>query len=136
VGVRCVDVDFFGGFQIVAAYDDTCVEMWTIVDGGNYTLQHSAQMHQFDVLTYTSSLQAPGVPLHSYDATGMFVNASKPIAVYGGHSCAFVPTRDVWFCDHLVEQIPPVAELGATHVVPPVYDRTNDAAGSVSNIVG
>ena len=121
-------MDFFGGFQIVAAYDDTCVETWSIVDG-NYTLEHSASMRQFEVLTYTSSVRQPGVPPHKYDATGTFVNSSKPIAVYGGHSCAFVPTRDVWFCDHLVEAIPPVSELGTAHVVPPIYGRTTDAAG-------
>jgi len=86
------------------------------------------------VLTYTSSVRndAAQVPVYEYDATGAYVNSSKPIAVYGGHSCAFVPTRSVWFCDHMVEQIPPVSELGTAHLVPPIYGRSTgstDTAG-------
>ena len=126
---RCVD-QFFGGFQVVAPQNDTCIETYVIVNG-NYTRVHSAVMQQFEVLTYTSSRRddAGQVPLYDYDATGTFVNSSKPIAVYGGHSCAFVPTRNVWFCDHVIEQIPPVSELGTRHVVPPIYGRTTDSAG-------
>lgn len=125
-----MDKDFFGGFQIVAALDDTCVETYLIVNG-EYRPQHSAYMHQFEVLTYTSSVRddAQQVPVYEYDVTGTFVNSSRPIAVYGGHSCAFVPTRSVFFCDHIVEQIPPVAELGTTHVVPPILGRSIDLAG-------
>ena len=127
---RCVYRDFFGGFQVVAAHNDTCVEVYSVVDG-EFRLQYSAYMYQFQLLTYTSELyNATGRQLvQEYDATGMFVNSSKPIAVYGGHSCAFVPTPNVMFCDHIVEQIPPVSELGTTHVVPPIVGRSNDFAG-------
>jgi len=44
---RCVD-EFFGGFQVVAPYNDTCVDTYSIVNG-SYTLEHSAYMHQFQV---------------------------------------------------------------------------------------
>jgi len=127
---RCEDVQFFGGFQIVAALNDTCVETYVIVNG-EYRLHHHDYMHQFEMLTYTSSVRndTKPVPVYDYDVTGTFVNSSKPLAVYGGHSCAFVPTRSVWFCDHIVEQIPPVSELGTTHVVPPVIGRSTDTAG-------
>ena len=125
-----MDIDFFGGFQVVAGLEDTCVEMYLIVNG-EYRLQYSAYLQQFDVLTYTSSWLDPSrrMAVYEFDATGMFVNSSKPIAVYGGHSCAFVPTRDVWFCDHIVEQIPPVSELGTRYIVPPVIGRSMDVAG-------
>jgi len=127
---RCVYKEFFGGFQVIAAHDDTCVEVYMVVDG-EYRFRHGAYMHQFEVLTYSSdwyNSTRRSQLVQEYDVTGMFVNSSKPIAVYGGHSCAFVPTPNVLFCDHIVEQIPPVSELGTTHVVPPI-GRSNDFAG-------
>ena len=60
------------------------------------------------------------------DLSGYFVNSSKPIAVYGGHACAFVP-EGRFFCDHVVEQIAPVSELGNLHIVPPIIGRDPDA---------
>lgn len=60
------------------------------------------------------------------DLTGHFVNSSRPISVYSGHACAFVP-EDKFFCDHIVEQIPPVSELGREHIVPPIIGRDPNA---------
>jgi len=74
--------------------------------------------------------QAPGVPSPSgvaTDLTGYFVNSSKPIAVFGGNACAFV-LEDVFFCDHVVEQIRSVHDLGTQHIVPPIIGR-DPAAG-------
>ncbi|MFH2007795.1 MAG: IgGFc-binding protein [bacterium] len=51
----------------------------------------------------------------SNDLTGSIVTADKPIAVFGGALCANVPVG-VQFCDHLEEQLPPVAAWGWTHV--------------------
>src|SRR5207244_2843922 len=48
-----------------------------------------------------------------YDLTGTHIDADKPIAVFGGHSCAFVPYNK-WACDHLEEQLIPLATWGAT----------------------
>ena len=60
------------------------------------------------------------------DLTGYFVNSSKPIAILGGHACAFVP-EGVFFCDHIVEQIRPVYDLGTEYFVPPIIGRDPDA---------
>lgn len=128
---RCEDENFAGGFLIVAAHDDTCVDVYVTAANGEYQLQRSYYMKQFQLLSYTTNVRDDAVPapVYQYDATGMFVNSSKPIAVYGGHSCALVPSRNIFFCDHIVEQIPPVAELGTTHVVPPIMGRSYDLAG-------
>lgn len=45
----------FGGFQIVLGLEDTCVEVYAIING-QYRLRFSGFMHQFDLLTYTSSV--------------------------------------------------------------------------------
>ena len=35
----------------------------------------------------------------------------KPVALYGGHSCSFVPYNK-WACDHLEDQIFPLGTWG------------------------
>ena len=98
--------------------EDTCVEIYR-VDGDVYELQKSMYMNlAFETYLYTSSF---GV-----DVTGYFINSSRPIAVYAGHACAFVP-EDVFFCDHMVEQIPPLDELGNMYIVPPIMGRDPNA---------
>ncbi len=47
----------------------------------------------------------------NYDLTGTLINADKPIAVFGGHTCTFVPYNK-WACDHLEEQIFPLETWG------------------------
>ena len=64
------------------------------------------------------------------DVTGYYVNSSRPVGVIAGQSCANVPDLSVNFCDYMVEQIPPVSELGKEHVTP-VIDGRNINAGSV-----
>ena len=46
-----------------------------------------------------------------YDLTGTHIVASKPVALYGGHSCSFVPYNR-WACDHLEDQIFPLTTWG------------------------
>lgn len=42
--------------------------------------------------------------------TGSLVSASNPVAVFGGHGCANVPTSTT-FCDTLLEQMIPTSKL-------------------------
>ena len=70
------------------------------------------------------------------DLTGSSIESSGPIAVFGGHTCAFVP-YDAWACDHLETQLPPATTLGRSMVAIPLVD---DVAGaprhSLLRIVG
>lgn len=52
----------------------------------------------------------------SYDLTGSHVTADKPIAVFGGHSCSFVPYNK-FACDHLEQQMTPIETWGKKIVV-------------------
>lgn len=45
------------------------------------------------------------------DLTGTRIRASRPVAVFSGHVCAYIPLT-VPACNHLVEQIPPVHAWG------------------------
>jgi hypothetical protein len=41
------------------------------------------------------------------DLTGTRILSDKPIAVFGSHACANVNSDEEFFCDYLVEQMPP-----------------------------
>ncbi len=45
------------------------------------------------------------------DLTGTYIRATKKIAVFSGHSCAYVPLGEQ-ACNHLVEQVPPLDTWG------------------------
>ena len=113
----CTD-SFFAAVQVVSAFADTCVDIWE-VDGDSYRLLSSQYLELSHLVhTFTARL--------NQDITGVLVNSTKPIGVYAGHSCAFVP-QNVFYCDHMVEQIPPVSELGKEHIVPPIVGRNANA---------
>ena len=50
-----------------------------------------------------------------YDLTGTEISADKPVGVFGGHNCTFVP-YDKWACDHLEEQLFPLHAWGKHYV--------------------
>ncbi|CAH1790177.1 unnamed protein product [Owenia fusiformis] len=56
------------------------------------------------------------------DMTGAMVLSDKPVSVLSGASCAFVPLTSQ-YCDHLVEQIPPVSTWGGTFMTAPIATR-------------
>lgn len=60
------------------------------------------------------------------DLTGSEIVADKPVALFGGHSCGNVPTKDVVSCDHLEEQIFPVDTWGAEYVALRAPRRGNE----------
>jgi hypothetical protein len=57
------------------------------------------------------------------DLTGTIVVADQPIAVFGSHQCANIPNSNMFFCDYLVEQIPPADMWGNTFISVPLATR-------------
>ncbi len=57
------------------------------------------------------------------DLTGSLIESDRPIAVFGGNTCGNVPGPNTGFCDHLVEQIPPVTSWGAEALTVPLATR-------------
>jgi hypothetical protein len=53
---------------------------------------------------------------NDYDLTGTRIASAKPVAVFGGHECTFVPF-DRWACDHLEETIFPLDTWGRDLIV-------------------
>ena len=67
--------------------------------------------------------------------TGTVVESDKPISVFAGNRCTFVPT-DVWACDHIIEQMMPTNTWGKTFVTYPLYGRTQDTFRIVADLDG
>ncbi len=57
------------------------------------------------------------------DVTGTLITSSAPVAVFGGHQCANVPDLSTSFCDHLIEQIPPIQAWGTQFITAPLASR-------------
>jgi len=67
------------------------------------------------------NLETGGV--HGDDLTGSVIQATKKVAVFGGHECANVPLGTN-ACDHLEQQLTPVAAWGHTYVADTFHKRT------------
>jgi hypothetical protein len=56
-----------------------------------------------------------------FDLTGSRIHADRPVEVFGGHVCAYVPyTSEA--CDHLEVQLPPIETWGTEFVSTPMVD--------------
>ena len=58
------------------------------------------------------------------DLTGTKITTDKPISLFSGHECAFIPYT-IFSCDHLAEQIPPTELWGTVHYFAPLANRTS-----------
>jgi hypothetical protein len=56
-----------------------------------------------------------------HDLTGTRIAADRPVAVFGGHVCAYVPTS-AQACDHLEVMMPPMQSWGRSYVSAPMGD--------------
>lgn len=87
------------GFVIVVAIEDA-----TTVQ----TVQGDVMLDQFDAWSYQNGS----------DATGFYVSADKPVAVFSGADCVMVPGLPWYACDHIEEQVIPLAAWGTEYVGP------------------
>ena len=76
-----------------------------------------------------------------YDLTGTSIEADKPVALFSGHSCSFIPF-DRWACDHHEEQIFPLEAWGSSIIAaatePQVGNEPNVwkvVSGSANNAI-
>ncbi len=80
------------------------------VQSVDYTLQ------EYDVISLSPAV-------HNDDLTGTAIQANKPVVVFGGHTCANVPNSNDGTCDHVEEQILPLAAWGTSTVLARHADR-------------
>jgi len=60
------------------------------------------------------------------DLTGTSIESDHPVAVFGSHQCANIPTGNQWFCDYLVEQLMPLKAWGRGFLTAPLETRAGD----------
>lgn len=65
------------------------------------------------------------------DLTGAIIESSEPIGVFSGVICANIP-EDNGLCDHIVEQIPPLATWGRNYITAPLTRRL---AGDIFRVI-
>lgn len=77
--------------------------------GQSYTFT----LKQYEVLNLEAG-HYPGLSSYSYDLTGTVIQATKPIAVFGGQECAVIaqPGKSCCCCDHIEEQLVPLYAWG------------------------
>ncbi len=97
VGMGWADLSATGGWVAVIAIEDG-----TTVT----TTQGDAMLDAFDAWVYR-----PGD-----DATGFFVGADAPVAVFSGAQCTLIPGPPWYACDHLEEQLVPLSSWGNNYV--------------------
>jgi hypothetical protein len=66
--------------------------------------------------------------------TGSPISANKPIGVFGGSPCAFLPAG-IEYCDITQQQIPPFAQWGSEYALVPYKPRTQALSGDVRETV-
>lgn len=86
---------------------------------GNIVLTLDAQ----EVLNLETAERVPT------DLTGAKVTASKPVAVFGGHACTFIPFHQ-WACDHIEQQLFPAETWGRNYILAPLKLRGPGGAQS------
>ena len=60
------------------------------------------------------------------DLTSTTISADKKVAVFGGHQCSNIPSGSVYYCDYLVEQLPPNSAWGTEFATVPLFGRSGD----------
>lgn len=110
-------------FGIVAPDDGTIVTITPRVS----TLGHPAGLPFSVTLNRGETYQLRNTNDFANDLSGSVISANKSIAVFGSHQCANVPNDDLFYCDHLVEQILPIERAGSIFYIAPLATRDASA---------
>ena len=109
-------------FAIVASSDNTTVTITPSIETGlriggvPYTV---VLAKAGDCYQLRNTNDAPA------DLTGTIIASDHPVAVFSGHQCANINSRSLFYCDFLVEQMPPVNRWAAEFFTAPLATRLN-----------
>lgn len=109
-------------FAVVATEDDTRIDITPTApttDGHGAYERYSITLDRGQVYQVRAQYFATGTG----DLTGTLIKATKPIAVFSGHTCAYVPPG-VKACNHLVEQLPPISAWGKQYYIGKLQGRS------------
>ena len=97
--------------DVVATQDGTTVKVTpaNAMTGGSGVAALAAGVETTFVMNASDVLQLNS----GSDVSGTYVESDKPIGVFGGNTCSFIPTS-VSYCDHIEHQMFPVTTWGST----------------------
>ena len=101
-----------------------------LTQSGNQTVLNAGQSITIQLQYLETLLLKPVAALA--DLTGTKVESDKPLSVYSGHTCGFIPVGQ-FACDFVGEQIPPVASWGNEFLVQSFYNRES---GYILKLIG
>ncbi len=128
-----------GFYAVVASQDDTTVNLTPSATGGLVVGGAGVSNNGTGAVTLNQGdvLQVYSTESQQADLTGTIVDSDKPIQVFGGHRCIYVP-NETPYCDHIEESMPPIASLASSYIVtaPLIRILNNDeVTGTMVRIV-
>ncbi|KAL6080373.1 Cartilage oligomeric matrix protein [Balamuthia mandrillaris] len=117
---------------IVGVHENTQVTVTPSVglENPNSAIPYPANVPKVFTLGELQTLLLSGLNEFS-DLSGTTITSNKPIVVYGSNRCAFVRPEE-GYCDHLVEQLPPVEQWGSRFLLVPFSQRQGDVVRFVA----
>jgi len=118
--------------QIVASDDDTRVSIRgaSAISAGKDVVASGAGEVQSWTLSRGQVLQIT----QRGAMTGSPISSTKPIGVFGGAPCSFLPADDGW-CDLTQQQIAPLSQWGSEYALVPYRSRIESVTGQVRETV-
>lgn len=113
--------------QVVANEDDTKVSMRPVVAVGAGT--DVAPVGAGEVQTWTLARGQVLQITQRGGVSGSPITADKPVGVFGGAPCNFLPAQ-VPYCDLTQQQIPPFSQWGTEYALVPFASRIQSVTGS------
>lgn len=117
-GFRALMKDLGSQAAVIATEDGTSVKIVPtarVCAGGAADATISVTLNRGDVYQI--------IAIDEGDLTGTSIMSDKPIAVYSGHNCAYVPDVKNKACNMLAEQIPPTSAWGRTFAAASFAER-------------
>lgn len=124
MGYKWLADDLLSQFAVIATEDDTEVTITPSVktkNGRPAGKPFTVTLDRGQVYQVIPTFNA----MTASDLTGSLIEANKPIAVFSGHNCAYVPDNKYKACNILVEQMPPIQSWGRQFFVGTLSGRTS-----------
>lgn len=140
VASRATIEDGPGYYAVVASQDNTTVKVIPSPTGNkdiwagagiNMDGTGTVVLNEGDVLHVASAGKMDGL---SVDVSGTIISADKPVQVFGGHNCTYVPYDQTAACDHLEESMFPMATLGTDYIVSAPWIKMNTVKAVMTRI--
>ena len=135
-------IDVLGTEYIVLAWDAGVLgasEYLIVATADNTTVDITASLHDTTSVNTQVTLNSGDTYQHrsaeNDDVTGTVISSDLPIAVFAGHQCANIPNVSTFYCDHLIEQLPPTNSWGTQFFTAPLAEKLNgDTFRFIANI--